>query len=338
MKKEKVKKLGIVVGVMMVSLCLIFLTSPQHLWAAGKVTLKCGYGVGVKHSVHEMSLRISKRAAELSNGTLNIECYPAAQLGTEEQLIEQMQLKSVEMMPDLSHAKFASILPWWGFGSLPFLFASLEEYGKVWNTPLGGEMEKRLLAKGFRRLGWMQYGIRSVLCVKPVKSMADLKGVKIRVMANPDLIKAWKLVGASPVPMAWAEVYSALQAKVIDAMESPPSSVYYAAKAHEVAKNYTMTRHQITAATVVIAEWAWKKLTPVQQRALITAVNEGTTWQREYNNTENVEAIKLMKQAGVKIYEIDRKPFRDAVLPVHNDFTNRIGWKSILKEIKAVTD
>ena len=125
---------------------------------------------------------------------------------------------------------------------------------------------------------------------------------------------------------------------MIDAMESPPASVYYAAKAHEVAKHYTMTRHQITAGTVVIAEWAWQKLTPVEQRALIQAVNEATAWQREFNNKENVDAIRLMKEAGVNIYEINRKPFRDAVLPVHNDFTNRIGWKSVLKEIKAVTN
>ena len=83
MKTEKVKKLGFVVGVTIASFCLVFLASPQYSWATRKITLKLGHGVGVKHSVHEMSLRISKRAAELSNGTINIEVYPAAQLGTD---------------------------------------------------------------------------------------------------------------------------------------------------------------------------------------------------------------------------------------------------------------
>jgi tripartite ATP-independent transporter DctP family solute receptor len=228
------------------------------------------------------------------------------------------------------------VSPTVGVVALPYILRDIEQIHKVWDAPVGKEVKENLLKKGLRSLGTYDYSFRNTITrTKPIKVLADFKGVKIRVMENPTVIKTWTLLGSNPVPMPWNEVYSAMQTKVIDAMEAPPESMV-SIKINEVGKYLTMTQHQYTGSHIIMGEKSWQKLTAEQQKVLQQAGIENEKFQREVALNQNKEFLEKLKGGGIEIFEIDKTALQKVVRPVYDDFTKSIGGGNLIDQILAV--
>jgi TRAP-type C4-dicarboxylate transport system substrate-binding protein len=169
----------------------------------------------------------------------------------------------------------------------------------------------------------------------PIRSLNDLKNVKIRVMESPIQIKTWKLLGANPIPMPWSEVYSAMQTKVIDAMEAPAESMW-STKIQEVGKYLTLTQHHFTASQVIMNEQSFQRLKPPFQQALLKAGQENAKFQQQIAFEQNRDFLQKLKEFGVQVYQVDVAEFQKVVMPVYDDFTKSVGGKNWVQQILAV--
>jgi len=316
-------------------LLIHFLILTPGATASEKVILKVGHVQGPTTPLNKGWLRFAKRVSELSNGSIEIRLFPSAALGNERHMIEQVQLRTLEM-GSFAPAYMEAIEPSVAVATIPYLYRDSNHFHHLWYAPIGLELKDKLIKKGFRALGTFDFGFRSTVTrMKPIKSLADFKGIKIRVMENPTVIMTWKLLGASPVPMPWPEVYSALGAKVIDAMEAPPVGLW-AIKVQEVAKYLTLTEHQFTCNLLFIGEWAWQRLTADQRKAVSQAAIESEKFQQEMVEKNNENYIRKMVEGGLKVYKIDKKPLQDVVKPVYEEFTNKIGWPDLITRVMNV--
>jgi tripartite ATP-independent transporter DctP family solute receptor len=194
------------------------------------------------------------------------------------------------------------------------------------------EIAKPLEAKGIKLLGYMENGIRHMTNnTRPIKTPADMKGMKIRVMNNKVYVEMMKSLGASPTPMALAELYSAMQAGVVDGQENPSAHIF-TKRFFEVQKYASLTGHAYAAEPVLISMATWKKLTPAQQTIVQEAANEAIAWQRKMSETEDSEFWDKIKKTGkMEVVEVDRKPFMTATEAIYKDLAKTVGQQNIDK-------
>ena len=214
--------------------------------AADQIVLKLGHGGAVTDPRQTAAETFAKVAAEKSGGKIKVEIYPASALGTWREMQEGLELGSTDIViEDIGTLQRYSAFCALGF--MPFVYRDKAHFEQVWLSPLGAEILSAVRKKtGFQLLGVMYRGGRNLTAVKPCSKLADLKGLKIRVPNAEVSINTWKSLGASPTPMAFTEVFGALQQKVIDAQENP-LDVIFNDSIHEVAPNITLSSHVIGA-------------------------------------------------------------------------------------------
>jgi tripartite ATP-independent transporter DctP family solute receptor len=330
---RKVSKFVVSVLVILAPLWILGFLPNESL--AQKVTFKLGHTQNPGTAIDKATLKLAERVAELSKGTMEIKVFGAMSLGSEREEIEQVQLGGIDF-GIFSNDYLSNVSPTVGVVALPYILRDIEHVHKVWNAPVGKEVKENLLKKGLRSLGTYDYSFRNTITrTKPIKALPDFKGVKIRVMENPTVIKTWTLLGANPVPMPWNEVYSAMQTKVIDAMEAPPESMV-SIKVNEVGKYLTMTQHQYTGSHIIMGEKSWQKLNAEQKKILQQAAIENEKFQREVALNQNKEFLEKLKGGGIEIYEIDKTVLQKIVRPVYDDFTKSIGGGNLIDRILAV--
>ena len=226
--------------------------------AQDKVTLRYALEVDPRHPYTRAAEMMSKRASELTNGRLDVQVFPSAQLGGSREMVEGMQVGTVEMaMPTAAVAsrvvKELEVL------DLPFLFRDFAHLHAYLDGPGGAEMRAAALKKGIRLLGFYTGGTRGVYARKPLRGMDDLKGLKVRTLEAPIVTATWRALGAIPTPIPFPEVYSALQSGVVDAGEGNIVT-YRTSKLDEVAPHVLHIRYLITVVLVGIAESRWQSL------------------------------------------------------------------------------
>ncbi len=249
---------------------------------------------------------------EKSNGTMKMEIFPSSQLGSKNDLIDQML--AGDSVITLADGAFYADRGVEDFGIVfgPYLFDTWEECWKLIESDWYKEQSEKLEEKGLKLLtsNWM-YGDRHTLTTKPVKTVEDLKGMKIRVPNNTIQIKGFEVLGATPTPMALGEVYTALQQGTIDGLENP-LTVLYNGKFQEVAKYLILDGHVKNFTTWITGTDFFNSLTPEQQQILIETGNEAGI----YNNTiqEKVaqETLEKLKEEGVEVIDIDKSEFKEA--------------------------
>ena len=182
----------------------------------------------------------------------------------------------------------------------------------------------------------MENGIRHLTNnVRPVKSPADMKGLKVRVMNNKVYVEMIKALGASPTPMAFSELYSALQQGTVDGQENPSAHIF-TKRFYEVQKYASLTGHAYAPEPVLISMTAWKKLTPAQQEIIQSAANEAIAWQRQLSEKEDQAFWDKIKATGkIEVIDVDRKPFMEATQSVYKQLAKTVGQNNIDK-IKAL--
>jgi TRAP-type transport system periplasmic protein len=310
-----------------------FAISHQMPESLAQTKLRIGHITSLTSLTGQGTTKLATTAKEQSKGALEVEIYPNGQLGGELELISQVRLGTLDLAMTGS-GPLANVDPTFSLTELPFVWNSADSAWQVLNGPIGQNILARLEAKGIKGLGWGVWGFRGILTNGfQVNRPDDLKGRKIRVIENPLYLKTIRAFGGNPVPMAWPEVYSALQQHTIDGVDTNYFGMVDGAL-QEVAKNLAVTDHIFTA-TVFMANLAkFQSLSPELQDVLIKAVHAAGETMRAGAAKANRDAIAVMEQAGVKITHPERAIFERPAQPVQEEFGKQIGG-SLLADVKA---
>lgn len=269
---------------------------------------------------------------EKTGGTVNIEVYLDAQLGTENETIDQIQAGTLDFAR-INTSALASTADEVGVFTLPYVFTSTEQKYKVLDGEIGKGVSDGLTKYNMIGLEYWEAGSRNFYSVKkPIKSLADMKGMKVRVQQSDVAIKMVELLGAAATPMAYGEVYQGLQTGVIDAAENDFVS-YYTSGHYEVAKYFTLDGHMAPPAMLLMSQTSWDKMSESQQQAVREAAKEAVVWQREAMQTYQDEARAKVEEAGCEIFEVDAKEFQNAVSEIYDMYPQ---YADAIAAIKAV--
>lgn len=286
----------------------------------------------VKDALHFLGKQIEEKTAN----EIKVIYFPDAQLGGERELVELTQVGVVDITK-VSSGLMESFSPAYGVFSLPYLFADVEEYYKVMDNPAVMEPVYQSTApQGFFGIGWYDSGARSFYMSKgPIRKIEDLRGKKIRVMQSETAIQTLKLLGASPIAMGQAEVYTSLQQGILDGAENNEFALTIA-RHGEVARYYTYDMHTRIPDILLMSALTLEKLTPEQQEIVKEAVKasiefEKAAWDKEMETTRRL----AIENFNVEFFDIDKKPFQDAVQPIYEGLKNRPELYELYQKIQA---
>jgi tripartite ATP-independent transporter DctP family solute receptor len=281
---------------------------------------------------------MGKKLAEATKGRITIRMYPAMQLGGEKEAIEQAQVGAIQLAR-VSVGALGPVVDDLNVFNLPYVFRNTAHMENVIDGAIGKELLEKITngGKGLVGLCWMDAGARNFYDTKkPIKDLADLHGLKIRVMGNPMFVAMANAMGANGVPLGYDQVFSALQTGVVDGAENnPPSFVFD--NHYQVAKYYTIDEHLIVPEVLVFSKKTWDTLSKDDQ-ALITKfsreaqLEERTLW-KEYE----AKAMQKAKAAGIDIIHVspaEKKKFQEAVKPVWDKYGPK--YAALIKRIQNV--
>ena len=279
----------------------LFAASPA---AAAKYVIKCSHGMPMKMASDQHALAVVfKNIVEAgSEGEIEVRILGANTGGNERQQLERVQTGINQMCNVSEGTQHSFFKPALVLGT-PFLFNSSAVAWEVLDGPFGKKYNKAFLkATGVRILGHTESGFRSMFNSKrPVRTPADLKGLKIRTMQNPAHMAMMKGLGANPTPIAWTEVYTSLQQRVVDGMENPPG-LFYLMKFYEHQKYLTVNRHLYSLHTTMINERFFRSLPKKYQELVTEAAHIGTVVGRGVGYIAEMNAIENLKKKGIKVY------------------------------------
>ncbi|MGM9484458.1 TRAP transporter substrate-binding protein [Roseateles sp. NT4] len=270
--------------------------------------------------------------AKSSGGALTVKVFNKGALGSEKETIDQVKLGALAMTR-VNLAPLAAMCPKTLVPSLPFLFRDTAHMRKAFDGPAGDEILKACEHQGMVGLALYDSGSRSVYARKPIKTLSDMKGLKIRVQQTDLWVAAMTALGANPSPMPVGEVYTGLKTGLIDAAENNVPS-YEGFRHFEAAKFYSRTEHSMTPEGLFISKRIWDKLTADQQKLLREAAKASVAVERERWDAQEAKALAAVKAAGAEIVEPDRAAFRQAVQPVIAKFVNTPELQALVKSIQ----
>lgn len=298
-------------------------------------TLRLGHGLDVSHPVHKGMEKFADNVSELSNGDLEIEIYPSEQLGTEREMIELVQIGILDMSK-VSAAVLGNFTPEYKVLSVPYLFRDRQHRFKAMDSAVGDSLRLAPVKYGFRAMGFYDAGFRSFYTNgKPIREPSDLEGMKIRVMESNTAIKTVEALGGSPTPIAWGELYSALQQSIVDGAENNPPS-YLLSNHYEVTQYLSLDQHSAIPDVVIISEKTRDKLSSEEKKILRKAFDESVEYQKDLWQQMTKDALEKVKEEGIKVIRPDKEPFREKVQPVYESFKDRPELYSLIQEIQEI--
>ena len=257
-------------------------------------------------------------------GAFKVEILPNAQLGDEGSILKSLQSGAVAISA-VSNAPVAEFVSELHLFDLPFLFRDRAQAYAVLDGPVGQSMTKALAAKGLILLGYYEAGIRNIMTnTKPINTLADLKGLKIRIVPSRVNLDTFRALGANPVPIQYSRLYVALQNKTVDGAEAANSN-YEAKNFFEPAPNWAVVQWQILVTPLLMSKSIYDKMTPAQQAAIRAAGTASVDVERKAYQEADENALKKLLAAGVKVTHPDRQPWIDAVKPVIADWAKTVG-------------
>jgi len=273
----------------------------------------------------------AQRVNQMTNNELEVQVYHSRQLGDARENVENIRNGSIAFT-SVSISNLSQVLPVMDVWSLPYIFKSDDHYWYVLNGGKAMEFMKQLEPKGMKTITWITSGARNFFTQKPVRTAADMKGQKIRVMASPVMINTMKALGASGVPVAWGELYTALQTGVVDGAENNHPSVI-SMKFYEVSKYYSLDEHMRIPDVNIVSTKVFDKLTKSQQAAILQAGEEATAYMRGAWKVSEIESLAKIKGLMKEITTVDKKSFMDAVAPLVNEEAKRLGGEEFVKYV-----
>lgn len=287
------------------------------LTAAAQTVLKAAdvHPVGYPNVVAIENL--GKKLEAATNGKFKLQMFPSGVLGGEKEMIEQAQVGAINILRT-SLGPLGPIVPDVNVFNMPFVFRDQAHMRAVIDGPIGQEILDKISNSPARlvALGWMDGGSRSLYTKKLVKTPADLKGMKIRVMGNPLFIDTMNAMGGNGIAMSHTEVFSALQTGVIDGAENNPPTYFTTNQYTTGAKFYSQTNHLIIPEIFVMSKITWDKLSKDEQALVKKFSKEAQMEQRVLWDKSVAEYSAKLKAGGVEFVAVDQKPFYDATAPV----------------------
>ncbi|MGY4237985.1 tripartite ATP-independent transporter DctP family solute receptor [Bradyrhizobium sp. USDA 4449] len=280
---------------------------------------------------------MGKKLAEATQGRLSIQTYPSAQLGAEKETIEQTQIGAIQMLR-VSAGAVGPIVDDVNVVNMPFLFKNVAQSWKMMDGEVGQELLDKITASpnaNLVGLCWMDSGARSFYNTKhPIKSVADVHGLKLRVIGNPIFIDMVNALGGNGIAMGYDQVFSSLQTGVIDGAENNPPS-YVFSNHYTVAKYYSLTEHLIIPEILCFSKRSWTALSADDQALIKKFAREAQLEERELWKKYETTAMEKAKAAGCEIVEIaDKKPFQDAVKPVWDKYGPK--YQAMIQRIQTL--
>lgn len=313
---------------------LIVLFVPNITWVdlgisqEKQVILKLGHAVAPEHPYHLGAVRYSDLVAQRTKNKVKIDIYPSTQLGNERDMVEGLQLGTIDLVVT-STGPLGGFVPRMFVVDLPFLFRDREHAYQVLDGPIGRELLDAFSAKGMKGLAFWENGFRQITnSVRPIEKPEDLKGIKIRTMENKVHLSAFRAFGASPTPMAWSEVYTALQQKTIDAQENPIAIIYFQ-KISEVQKHLALTGHFYSPTPLLMSLKAFNNLSQNIQKIMLDTAMECATFERNLLRDNEAKQLAEIKAKGMQVTLPNKKPFQDAAAPVYKEFESQFGKETI---------
>jgi tripartite ATP-independent transporter DctP family solute receptor len=297
--------------------------------------IKLGHGLPTSHPVHKAMTFLAERASERSNGALRIDIHPNEQLGTERECIELLQIGSLGMTK-VSASVLEGFVPVYAVFSLPYIFRDEAHQFAVYD----GEVGQRILLAGepfgLRGLTYYDAGSRSFYTKDhPIEHPADLEGMKIRTQESNLAMRTIQSLGGSATPIAWGELYTALQQGVVDGAENNPPS-FHLSRHYEVCPYYSLDEHTSTPDVLLIGTSLWGSLSAEEQRIVEEAAAESALLQRKLWKEATEEALQAVLEAGVTILRPDKRPFAEAVEPVYQEYRSDRELFGFAEEIRDV--
>ena len=295
--------------------------------ALAAVMGKVGHAMPESHPQAQAMNKFVELAAKYTNNNVKIQPFHNAVLGSDEKMLQSVQAGTLEFyigtLAPLS-TRIKEVQVW----DLPFMFASKKEVYAVLDGQSGKKIFEKLEPTGMVGLTWSAMGFRNLSNSKrPVTKLDDITGLKIRVMANPVALETWKTLGANAVPMAFAEVFTALEIKAIDGQENPLVHMW-SNKMQEVQKFISLTNHVYTPVALVVSTKFWDKLSDADKAGIQKAADEAKLLQRQLLDEGDKDVIKKFGEAGVKVNEIapaELAKIQEKVKPVVTKFAPQIG-------------
>lgn len=296
-------------------------------WA--QQTLRLAHNAAPGNPKAEASLKFAELVAKKTDGRVKIEVGGSAQYGDDVEALTSMRLGTLAFSAN-SQGTTSGVVPEYAVLGLPFLFQSLPQAWKVLDGPVAKKLDEVSKAKGLVLLAMWDNGIRHVSNnVRPITKPEDLAGVKLRTPPDPMTVDIFKALGANPTPLAFSELYIALQQGVVDGQENPLMNIH-SSKLYEVQKYISLTGHKYEATPLLASKMVFDGLSKADQAAVLEAAAEAGKLNREMSAKADKELRSKMEDAGVKFNTIDPAPFVAKTKPVYDK------WEKQFPELVAL--
>ena len=297
--------------------------------AAAQTVLKIGY-TPVKDSHYGVGATVFCDA--ITKGTANrytCQQFPSSALGGEREMIESVQLGTQDLT-NVSTGALGNFVPETKIVDIPFLFRDYDHARKVMDGPIGQDILKKMPAKGLIGLAWTENGFRHMTNNKrPINTAADAAGLKVRTMENKVHMEGYKSFGLLPTPMAFPELFGALQQGTVDGQENP-IPVILSSKFAQVQKHLSLTGHVYSPAVLLLSARVWDKLSDADKKVFVDAAKTAAVAQRKRVNDDEATGIAQLKKDGMQVVEkVDGESFRKAVVPAYAQFAKEFGADKI---------
>ncbi|SHM99769.1 TRAP transporter substrate-binding protein [Gracilibacillus kekensis] len=280
--------------------------------------LRLAHNLSEDHPIHQALTTFVESVEEKTDGNTTIEIFPNGVLGSESEVLEQVQNGSVQMTK-VSAGALESFSDEFAVFSLPYIFTSNEHYRNVMESDVVEDIYQSTADNGFVGFSYFDSGARSFYTVDtPIETPEDLEGLNIRVMDSQTAIDMVDLLGGTPTPLGYNEIYTSLQQGVIDGAESNPTALT-TGQHGEVAKNFSYSEHTNIPDILIVSTDLWDSLSEEEKTAFNEAADETRKEHTELWNKALEEAVTEAKEMGVEFNEVDKEPFIEAVQPLHEE-------------------
>jgi tripartite ATP-independent transporter DctP family solute receptor len=301
------------------SMCAVPFASAQDVQER---TIRWGHLLNKDHPLSMGVQKFAELASAKSGGKIKVREFTSSQLGSELQQQSALQGGTQEMM-SAATSTLAGIVKEFGILDFPFVFSNEREAELLLDGPFGKKLQDRLTEHGLVGLGFFENGFRNVTNSKrPIARSEDFDGIKIRVMPNPVYLETFKAVKANPIPLAFGELFTAMETRAVDAQENP-YSIILSNKYHEVQKYLSVTRHTYNAFIMLVSKKFWDKLSPTEQRILQESAVEARAYQRQVARASSDKALAELKAKGMAVNELSNAEvvrIRQQTKPVTDKF------------------
>lgn len=309
MDKKNIIRRAIIVTAMLSASPLVFSQSP--------VKLTLGHGAAPGNPRHEASVKFAEIVKTKSNGRIDVQVAPSAQLGDDAAMVTALRTGALDISAN-SQGAIANAVPEYAAYGMPFMFTTSADAFKLLDGPLGKELSEKSAAKGMIVLGYWDNGIRHMTNSKrPITKVEDMKGLKMRTPPDTVLVDIMQALGAEAQQIKFAELYVALQQGVVDGQENPLANIH-ASKLYEVQKHLALTSHMFQMTPLVMSKRTWDRLSNDDRKIVQDAAAEATTLQRTLSKQADDQLLEDLKAKGVQVTKVDPASFAKATSSVYD--------------------